>query len=131
MIVGRNADLGWGLTSSYLDDQDVYIERLNPENPEEYLTPAGFRPFETREAVIGVRGAEPVRVRAALDPARAGHPGRQLRGGGGHPAGARGVARLDGADGQGPLGQRVDRADAGAFDPGRRARRRGSIWRRR
>ena len=43
VIVGRNADLGWGLTSSYLDDQDVYIERLNPENPEEYLTPAGLR----------------------------------------------------------------------------------------
>ena len=27
--------------------------------------------------------------------------------------------RLDGADGEGPLGQRLDRADAGAFDPGR------------
>jgi penicillin amidase len=63
VIVGRNADLGWGLTSSYLDDQDVYVERLNPENPEEYLTPSGFKPFATREAVIGVRGAAPVRVR--------------------------------------------------------------------
>ena len=54
--IGRNADLGWGLTASYLDDQDVYIERLNPDDPDEYLTPQGFRPFETREAVIGVRG---------------------------------------------------------------------------
>ncbi|HRO11586.1 penicillin acylase family protein [Amaricoccus sp.] len=62
VLAGRNADLGWGLTSSYLDDQDVYIERLNPENPDEYLTPAGFRRFETREAVIGIRGADPVRV---------------------------------------------------------------------
>ncbi len=60
MIVGRNADLGWGLTASYLDDQDVYIEKLNPENPEEYLTPAGFVPFETREAEIKVEDAEPV-----------------------------------------------------------------------
>jgi penicillin amidase len=61
VIVGRNADLGWGLTSSYLDDQDVYIEKLNPDNPDEYLTPAGFAAFETREAVIAVQGAEPVR----------------------------------------------------------------------
>ena len=60
VIVGRNADLGWGLTASYLDDQDVYIEKLNPENPEEYLTPAGFVPFETREAEIKVKDAEPV-----------------------------------------------------------------------
>ena len=33
VLVGRNADLGWGLTSSYLDDQDVYIERLEPRRP--------------------------------------------------------------------------------------------------
>ncbi len=62
VLVGRNQALGWGLTSSYLDDQDLYIERLNPENPEEYLTPQGFRPFERRESVITVRGAEPVSV---------------------------------------------------------------------
>ncbi len=60
VIIGRNADLGWGLTSSYLDDQDVYIEKLNPDAPGEYLTPQGFAKFETRDAVIGVRGAEPV-----------------------------------------------------------------------
>ena len=79
VLIGRNADLGWGLTSSYLDDQDVYIERLNPDDPDEYLTPDGYRGFETREAVIAVRGAEPVSFEAALDPARAGDPGRPLR----------------------------------------------------
>ncbi len=62
VIIGRNADLGWGLTSSDLDDQDVYIEKLNPDDPEEYLTPEGWRRFETREVVIGVRGADPVQV---------------------------------------------------------------------
>lgn len=57
VLIGRNDGIGWGLTSSYLDDQDVYIERLNPEDPDEYLTPQGFRPFERRETVIAVRGA--------------------------------------------------------------------------
>ena len=42
IVIGRNPDLGWGLTSSYLDDQDVYIEKLNPDDPDEYLTPQGF-----------------------------------------------------------------------------------------
>jgi penicillin amidase len=62
VIDGRNANLGWGLTSSYLDDQDVYIERLNPDDPEQYLTPEGWRDFARREVSIGVRDAEPVRV---------------------------------------------------------------------
>ena len=56
VMSGRSAVLGWGITSSYLDDQDVFIEKLNPENPEEYLTPDGYKPFETRKALIGVKG---------------------------------------------------------------------------
>jgi penicillin G amidase len=57
VLVGRSERLGWGLTSSYLDDQDVFIERLNPDNPEEYLTPDGWEPFRSREIVIRVRDA--------------------------------------------------------------------------
>ena len=60
VLIGRNADLGWGLTSSYLDDQDVYIERLNPADPDEYLTPTGYARFETRTATIRVKGAPDV-----------------------------------------------------------------------
>lgn len=62
VIIGRNRNLGWGLTSSYLDDQDVFIERLDPENPGRYLTPSGFEPFRTRDAVIAVKDAEPERL---------------------------------------------------------------------
>ncbi|KFI32520.1 penicillin acylase [Haematobacter missouriensis] len=60
VIVGRNADLGWALTSSYLDDQDLHIERLNPENSEEYLTPSGYKSFETRRAILSIKDAPPV-----------------------------------------------------------------------
>ena len=60
VMTGRSADLGWGITSSYLDDQDLFIERLNPDNPEEYLTPDGYRPFVTRRSIINIKGAEPV-----------------------------------------------------------------------
>ncbi len=63
VIIGRNEDLGWGLTSSYLDDQDVYIEKLNPENADEYLTPEGYRRFEVRDAAIAVRGGDPVHLK--------------------------------------------------------------------
>lgn len=60
VLIGRSEHIAWGLTASYLDDQDVMIERLNPENPEEYLTPDGWRPFETRRAVVQAAGAPPL-----------------------------------------------------------------------
>jgi len=56
VLIGRSAKLGWGLTSSYLDDQDIHIEKLNPDNPAQYLTPAGFKPFKTRQTTIVVKG---------------------------------------------------------------------------
>lgn len=60
VLTGRSAALGWGLTSSYADDQDVYIEELNPENPEEYRTPDGFKPFVKRASIITVKDADPI-----------------------------------------------------------------------
>ena len=60
VLTGRSATLGWAITSSYLDDQDVYIERINPDNPEEYQTPAGFRPFLTRKSIVSIKDAPPI-----------------------------------------------------------------------
>jgi penicillin amidase len=60
VILGRSEALGWALTSSYLDDQDVFIEQLNPENPEEYRTPEGWKAFETRRSILTIRDAEPL-----------------------------------------------------------------------
>ncbi|MDJ0628270.1 MAG: penicillin acylase family protein [Rhodobacter sp.] len=62
VLVGRSEGFGWGLTSSYLDDQDVYIEQLNPENPSEALTPEGYKPMRTRTSIIEVKDAEPVSI---------------------------------------------------------------------
>lgn len=63
ILTGRSADLGWGLTSSYADDQDVYVEQLNPENPNEYLTPNGFQPFRSRDTIVLVKGAPAVTLK--------------------------------------------------------------------
>jgi penicillin amidase len=60
VLVGRSEDLGWGLTTAYLDDQDLLIEELNPANPEEYRTPDGWAPFETRQSIIRVKDGDPV-----------------------------------------------------------------------
>lgn len=57
ILVGRNAQVGWGLTTAYLDDQDIYIEKLNPDNPEQYLTPDGYKDFESTRVLIEIDGA--------------------------------------------------------------------------
>ena len=62
VLVGRSDKLGWGLTTAYVDDQDVVIEALNPENKEEYQTPEGWATFESRQSIIKVKDAEPVTV---------------------------------------------------------------------
>ncbi len=62
ILVGRSDVLGWGLTSSYLDDQDLYIEEVNPQNAEEYRTPTGWKPFVTRKSIIAVKDAAPVTI---------------------------------------------------------------------
>ncbi len=60
VMSGRSDRLGWGLTSSYLDDQDLHIEQLNPENPEEYLTPDGFKEFQSRPSIIEIKDEAPI-----------------------------------------------------------------------
>ena len=60
VLTGRGERLGWALTSAYLDDQDLVIEQVNPENPEEYRTPEGWARFESRPSIIRIRDTEPV-----------------------------------------------------------------------
>ena len=60
MPVGRSASLGWGVTSSYLDDQDLFIEQLDPDSDSRYLTPEGYKEFRTKNEVINVKGESPV-----------------------------------------------------------------------
>ena len=60
ILSGRSEDLGWAITSSYLDDQDVLIEKLDPENRARYLAPDGYKPFRTARSIIRIKDAEPI-----------------------------------------------------------------------
>ncbi|MGC9447784.1 penicillin acylase family protein [Cereibacter johrii] len=62
VLLGRSNRLGWALTSAYLDDQDIHIEEVNPENHEEYRTPDGWKRFETRRSIIKVKDARPITI---------------------------------------------------------------------
>jgi len=60
MVIGHNGHIAWGLTTTGGDVQDLFVEKVDPEDPSRYLTPDGSRAFTTREEVIEVRGGDPV-----------------------------------------------------------------------
>ncbi|MCH2163073.1 MAG: penicillin acylase family protein [Marinovum sp.] len=60
IMAGRSERLAWGLTSAYIDDQDLFVEALNPDNPEQYQTPGGFKDFETRRSIIEIKDETPI-----------------------------------------------------------------------
>lgn len=60
ILSGRSEALGWGVTSAYMDDSDIFIEELDPENPLRYRTPAGWAEFESRGSIIRIKDDDPV-----------------------------------------------------------------------
>ncbi|MEM9795239.1 MAG: penicillin acylase family protein [Pseudomonadota bacterium] len=59
ILAGRSERLGWGLTTAYVDDQDVMIEALNPDDPTQYRTPDGWATFETERSIINIKDEAP------------------------------------------------------------------------
>ncbi|SDN93962.1 penicillin acylase family protein [Phyllobacterium sp. OV277] len=60
VLLGRNDRVAWGFTNTGSDVQDIFIERINPANPDEYQTPEGFAPFQKQPVTIKVKGASDV-----------------------------------------------------------------------
>lgn len=58
IVLGHNDDLAWSMTTTLGDTQDLFVERVAPDDPSSYLTPTGRAKFEVREEVIHVRGEE-------------------------------------------------------------------------
>ncbi|RVU39187.1 penicillin acylase family protein [Hwanghaeella grinnelliae] len=58
-LLGHNAQVAWGLTTTYADTQDLFIETLSPDG-RQYKTPAGWHDFEYREEEITVRFGDPI-----------------------------------------------------------------------
>ena len=52
---GKNDNLAWGSSFSFVDDQDLYFEKLNPQNKKEYLSSSGYKQFSTQKKLIKVK----------------------------------------------------------------------------
>ena len=58
VVLGQNEQVAWGFTNTGPDVQDLYLERVKPDDAGQYQTPDGFAKFETVEERIVVKGRQ-------------------------------------------------------------------------
>lgn len=56
VALGHNEHIAWGFTIFGLDQQDLYVETLNPANPREYQTETGWKAMQIRRESFEVKG---------------------------------------------------------------------------
>ena len=66
IIIGHNDRIAWGFTNVDPDVMDLYIERVNPDNPNQYEVNGEWVDFETRTETIQVVGGEAVDMTVRL-----------------------------------------------------------------
>ncbi len=67
VILGHNGRIAWGVTNVGPDVQDVFIERPNPANPDEFEVQGQYEPAQVIEERIIVAGqSEPVTLRVRV-----------------------------------------------------------------
>ncbi|MDA1183634.1 MAG: penicillin acylase family protein [Acidobacteria bacterium] len=81
VVVGSNTYVAWGFTNTYADWSDLVLLDTDPDQPDRYMTPEGWRAFDVYDEVIDVVGgpAEHQSVRwtiwgPVLEPDHVGRP---------------------------------------------------------
>jgi penicillin amidase len=60
VALGHNQDIAWGFTIFGLDQQDLYLEEINPANPLQYKTASGWETMRVERETFSVRGQSAV-----------------------------------------------------------------------
>jgi penicillin amidase len=59
VVIGHNEHVAWGVTNAFPDIQDVYVERLHPQEPDLYEIAGKWKAMEIVSETIKVRGHRP------------------------------------------------------------------------
>ena len=62
VVIGHNANVAWGFTNVGPDVQDLYIEKLNPENPNQYEYKGEWLDMDVRTETLEVSGSDDVEL---------------------------------------------------------------------
>ena len=59
IIAGHNERIAWGMTNLMVDDVDLYVEKLNPENPYQYMFNGEWKDMTVRKEIIRIKKSKP------------------------------------------------------------------------
>ncbi len=59
VVIGHNREIAWGVTASFADVQDLYLEKFNPDNPLEYEFQGQWEKATVVHEEIRVKGETP------------------------------------------------------------------------
>jgi penicillin G amidase len=62
VALGHNQHIAWGFTIFGLDQQDLYLEELNPADPSQYKTDSGWDRMKVKHETFTVKNGQPVEV---------------------------------------------------------------------
>ncbi len=60
ILIGHNDRIAWSLTNASFDAEDVFIEKVNPADPNQYEVNGQWVDMEIRREEVKVRGQDPV-----------------------------------------------------------------------
>ncbi|MFC2015575.1 penicillin acylase family protein [Chloroflexota bacterium] len=66
VVVGHNEHCAWGLTTAFQDAQDLYIERMNPEDPRQYQFQGAWLDAALVREEIQVKGWESLHIQEVV-----------------------------------------------------------------
>jgi len=62
VVCGHNDNIAWGMTNVMVDNLDFYIEKINPDNPDEYLYKGEWKKIKTKKEIIKIKDGEPKEI---------------------------------------------------------------------
>ncbi|MGD8993498.1 MAG: penicillin acylase family protein, partial [Desulfobacterales bacterium] len=66
IALGHNRHVAWGVTNVMVDDVDFFIERINPDNPRQYLYQGRWEDMQVVEETIHIKGKDPLKIEIGL-----------------------------------------------------------------
>jgi penicillin amidase len=65
-VLGFNGRIAWSTVNGRVDELDYFIEKLNPKNPNQYLTEKGYRDFEIVEETLKIKTKQGIKEEKLL-----------------------------------------------------------------
>lgn len=67
-VIGHTAHSVWGLTMAEIDDFNVYLEKINPDNPDEVMFKNEWVALKREQEIIKIKGEKPYLYEVVISP---------------------------------------------------------------